>query len=173
MLSAAPGSVRDTALGGVRTTPSGSGKALSRSVRYSRTAREASSQGNPSALGVHRARLASARTKLPSTATWSAAASPRLEAPLDDALEHLSHQPAVAEAPMAVLGEGGVVGHLPLKAEPAEPAVGEVQIHLLAQSPLGTDAEEVAHQQHAHHEFGGDRGPPRGAVVLSHVPAHP
>ena len=39
--------------------------------------------------------------------------------------------------------------HRTLKAEPAEPPVGEVQMHLLAEPPLRTDAEAIAHQQHA------------------------
>ena len=51
---------------------------------------------------------------------------------------------ALAKAPVPVLGEGGVIGHLAFQAQPAEPAIRQVQVHLLAQPPLGADAEAVA-----------------------------
>ena len=44
---------------------------------------------------------------------------------------------------MPVLGEGRVVRHLAGEAEPTEPAVSEVQVNLLAQPPLGTNAVAV------------------------------
>jgi hypothetical protein len=37
-------------------------------------------------------------------------------------------------------------------------------VHLLAQAPLGADAEAVADQQHADHQLGINRGPSHGAV---------
>src|SRR5467141_4938857 len=40
-------------------------------------------------------------------------------------LEQLAQQIAIAEAAMPILGEGRVVRHLTIEAEPAEPAVGE------------------------------------------------
>jgi hypothetical protein len=47
-------------------------------------------------------------------------------------LEQLSQQIAIAEAAMPILGERRVVRHRAIEAEPTEPAVGEVQVHLLA-----------------------------------------
>ena len=55
---------------------------------------------------------------------------------------------------MAVLGEGRVVQHRAIQAEPAEPAIGEVQVDLFAQPPLGADAAAIADQQHANDQLG-------------------
>ncbi len=49
---------------------------------------------------------------------------------------------------MPILGEGRVVRHLAIEAELVEPAVGEVQVHLLAQPPFGANAKAVANKQH-------------------------
>ena len=49
----------------------------------------------------------------------------------DHGLKQLSQQVAIAEATMPILGEGRVVRYLAVEAEPAEPAVSEVQVHLL------------------------------------------
>src|SRR5215469_4139821 len=52
-----------------------------------------------------------------------------------------------------------MVGHLAIKAQPTEPAVGEVEVNLLAQPPLGPDPEAVADQQHPDQKLGIDRWP--------------
>ena len=52
-----------------------------------------------------------------------------------------------------------MIGHGTLKPESAEPPVCEVQMHLIAQPPLRTDAEAIADQQHADDQFRIDRGP--------------
>ena len=49
----------------------------------------------------------------------------------------------------ASVGKGRVVRHLAVEAEPAEPAVSEVQVNLLAQPPFRTNAVAVANQQQA------------------------
>ena len=87
-----------------------------------------------------------------------------VDAALHRHLEQPAKQVAVAEATVPVLREGGVVGHGPLQPETAEPPVGEVQVHLLAQPPLRADAEAIAYQQHPDDQFGIDRGPARLAV---------
>ena len=61
-------------------------------------------------------------------------------------LKQFAQQIAIAEATMPVLGEGRLVWHLAIEAEPAEPAVSKVQVHLFAQTPLGTNAVAVADQ---------------------------
>lgn len=80
-------------------------------------------------------------------------------------LEHLAQQIAVAEAAVSVPGEGRVIRHRAIEAQPAEPAVRQVEVDLIAQSPLGADAETVADDQHADHQFWIDRGPARRTVV--------
>ena len=50
------------------------------------------------------------------------------------------------------------------QAEPAKPAVGEVQMYLLTQPTLRTDAEAVTNDQHADHQFWINGGPPDLAV---------
>jgi hypothetical protein len=41
---------------------------------------------------------------------------------------------------MAVLREGGMVGHITFQAEPAEPPVGQVEVHFFAQPAFRADA---------------------------------
>ncbi len=53
-----------------------------------------------------------------------------------------------------------MIRDIALQAKPAEPTIGEVQMHLLAQSTLGADAEAVTDDQHPDHEFWVDRGRP-------------
>lgn len=49
---------------------------------------------------------------------------------------------------MPVLGEGRMIRDIAFKAEPAKPAIGEVQMYLLTQPKLRTDAEAVTNDQH-------------------------
>ena len=70
---------------------------------------------------------------------------------------------------MPVLGEGRVIRHIGLEAEPAEPPVGQVEMNLLAQSTLGADAVAVAHQQHPDHQLRVDRGAADVAVIRRQV----
>ena len=55
-------------------------------------------------------------------------------------------------------------GTASVEAEPAEPAIGQVEMNLLAQPPLRADAEAVADDQHPDHQLGIDRGPAGRAV---------
>jgi hypothetical protein len=63
-----------------------------------------------------------------------------------------------------------VVGNLPLQPEPAEPAVAEVQMHLLAKPTLRPDAEAVAHDQHPDHQLGINRRTAHRAVERRQLP---
>ncbi|MCP2082227.1 UNVERIFIED_ORG: hypothetical protein J2W74_003413 [Methylorubrum zatmanii] len=47
-----------------------------------------------------------------------------------------------------------MVQHPAVEPEPAEPAVGNIEMDLLAQAPLGANAEAVADEQHADHQLG-------------------
>ena len=61
-----------------------------------------------------------------------------------DALEQVPEEVAVPEPAVAVLREGGMVGHRIAQIEAAEPAIRQVQMHLLAEPPLRPDAEGIA-----------------------------
>ena len=87
--------------------------------------------------------------------------------------EDLAQDIAVAEPAVPVDREGRVVGDLVLQTQPAEPAVGQVQLHLLAQPPLRADRIAVADQQHPDHQLGIDRRTARVAVVGRHLAAQP
>ncbi len=63
-----------------------------------------------------------------------------------------------------------MVGHVAIEPEAAEPAIRQIEVNLLAQPPLGADAEAVAHDQHPDHQFGIDRGSANGAVEWSQLP---
>jgi len=71
---------------------------------------------------------------------------------------------------LPILGEGRVVRHLAIEPEPTEPAIGQVQVHLLAQPPFGTDAVAVPNQQHPHEQFRINRRPAGTAVERRQVP---
>ena len=70
---------------------------------------------------------------------------------------------------MAVLGEGGVIGHRVFKTQAAEPAVGQVEVEFLAKATFRPNAVAVAHDQHAQHQLGVDGRAANRAVVLSKV----
>lgn len=67
---------------------------------------------------------------------------------------------------MAVLRECRVVGHRAYQPEPAEPAIGEVEVHILAQAVLGADTEAEDDEQHADHQFEIDRRAARRARAV-------
>jgi hypothetical protein len=60
---------------------------------------------------------------------------------------------------MPVLGESRVIRHRTLQAEPAEPPVGQIEVNFIAQTPLRSDPEAVADQEHPDHQFEINRGP--------------
>lgn len=72
---------------------------------------------------------------------------------------------------MAILREGRVIGDFVFQTQPTEPAIGQVQVHLFAQSPLGTNAIAVADDQHAHHQFRVNRGASDGTIEVRQVGA--
>lgn len=70
---------------------------------------------------------------------------------------------------MPRFGKAGSFGHLAFEAKPAEPAVGQIEMHLLDQPPLRTDAVDVTDQEHADHQFGIERWAAHGAVISSEL----
>ena len=61
-----------------------------------------------------------------------------------------------------------MIGHIAFQPQAAEPAIGKIEMNLLAQATLGADAVAVADDQHPDHQFGIDRG---AAGVEAHAPA--
>src|SRR4051812_12008006 len=57
-----------------------------------------------------------------------------------------------------------MVGHIAVQPKPAEPAVGEIEMNLLAEPTLRADAEAIADQQNPDHQFGINRRAPDHAV---------
>jgi hypothetical protein len=83
---------------------------------------------------------------------------------------------ALAETVQPVLGECQVVGNRGVEIEPAEPSIGEVKRHLLAQLPLRAQVVAVTDNQHPDHQLRIDRWPADLAVIglqlLMHVGEH-
>ena len=63
-----------------------------------------------------------------------------------------------------------MIRHAAVKPEAAEPAIRQVKVDLLAQAPLGADAEAVSDDEHPDHQFGIDRWPPHRAVEGGQLP---
>ena len=63
-----------------------------------------------------------------------------------------------------------MVRNVAVEPEAAEPAVRQIEVNLLAQTPLGADTEAVSHDQHPDHQLGIDRGSANGAVERRHLP---
>jgi hypothetical protein len=71
-----------------------------------------------------------------------AAAQTLSDAALQDRLKDASQEIALAEAAMPVLREAGVIGHIAVEPEPAEPPVGQIEVDLFAETPLGADTKQ-------------------------------
>ena len=71
---------------------------------------------------------------------------------------------ALAKAPVPVLGKGRMVRDLVIQTEAAKPAIGEIEMNLLAQSALRAYAHAIAGDQHSDHQLRIDRGA-TGATV--------
>src|SRR5579863_665773 len=80
------------------------------------------------------------------------------------ALENMAQDLALTEAAEPVHRERRVVRNLVVEIELAEPAVGKMQGHFLAQLALMTNAIAVTDQEHTDHQLGIDRGPANVAV---------
>src|SRR5476649_2332576 len=145
--------------------------ASSRVSRYSRTDRRVlatASQSTSSDPAAERCLLASAAIRLASTAKAAPSTSPSAMQRRTTVSNSFRSRSQSRKRPCLFL-EGRVVRHLPVEAEPTEPAVSEVQVNLLAQSPFGTNAVAVANQQHPDEQFGINRRPASRAVKWRQV----
>lgn len=66
-----------------------------------------------------------------------------------------------------------MIGDLVLDAEPAKPAIGQIDLHLSADAPLRADGKHVADDEHPDHENRVNRWPPRVRVVGPEFLVHP
>lgn len=66
---------------------------------------------------------------------------------------------------MPVLREGGVIRHIAIQTQATKPAIGDVEIHFLAQPALGADAHAVSNDQHPDHQLRINRGAACLAVI--------
>lgn len=64
-----------------------------------------------------------------------------------------------------------MIRHVTVQAQAAEPAIGQVQMDLLAQPPLGADAQ-AAHQQQPDHQLGINRRPANRSVERRQLRPH-
>ncbi|KRR08796.1 hypothetical protein CP49_29730 [Bradyrhizobium valentinum] len=63
-----------------------------------------------------------------------------------------------------------MIRHRAIQTEPAEPPVSQIEVDLIAQPPLQSDAEAVTEQEHPDHQFGIDRRSTDAAVEGRQVP---
>lgn len=87
-------------------------------------------------------------------------------------LEEVPQDVALPEPAMAVARKGGMVRNLGVQSQTAEPSIGEVEMNLLAEPPLGPNAHAISNDQHPHHQLGSDRGATDGAVEWLQLRAH-
>ena len=64
-----------------------------------------------------------------------------------------------------------MIGDIAVEPEPAEPPVRQIEVDLFAEAPLGADADAVADDRHADHQFGIDRRATQRAVERREVAA--
>ena len=74
-------------------------------------------------------------------------------------LEDTAENVTVTEPLIAGARERRMIRDLVFDREPAEPAIGEVHLHVTAQSSLRADDKRIADDQHADHQLGINRGP--------------
>ena len=58
-----------------------------------------------------------------------------------------------------------MIGDVAVEPQATEPAIGKIEVDLVAQPPLGANAEAVADNEHPDHQLGIDRRATRLAVV--------
>ena len=76
----------------------------------------------------------------------------------NDALEDPPEDVAVMKAFVAGPGERRMIWQFVLDAQAAEPAVGQVDLHLAAQCPFRANGKDIADDEHPDHEHWIDRG---------------
>ncbi len=80
-----------------------------------------------------------------------------LDAIRHNMLEQVTQQIALAKAFIAGTRKRGMIGPLVFEAEPAEPAVGKIDLHLAHELTFRANGKDITQDQHAQHEFWIDR----------------
>jgi hypothetical protein len=81
-----------------------------------------------------------------------------------DRFELLAKCIAVKKAAMTILGESGMIRHLVVQAEMAEPTIGLIQMDFFAEATFRTNPVAVSDDEHADHQFGIDRWSPHVTI---------
>src|SRR5512145_3215703 len=63
-----------------------------------------------------------------------------------------------------------MIGYMAVEPKPAKPAICQIEMDFLAQTPLGADAKAIADDQYPDHQFGIDRWPTHRAVEGGQLP---
>ena len=66
-----------------------------------------------------------------------------------------------------------MIGHPILDPEAAEPAVGQIDLHLGTKLPFRANGEDIANDQHPDQQFRVDRGAARVTVIRTKLVTHP
>ena len=82
-----------------------------------------------------------------------AAHDPFLHAAPHHRLEQLAQEIALAEAAVSVLGKRRMIGNLAVEPQATKPQIGQIEVDLLAQPPLRSNAEAVAGDEHPDHQL--------------------
>ena len=77
----------------------------------------------------------------------------------------LAQEIALAEAAVAVLGKRRMIRDVAIEPQATEPAISQIEVELLAQPPLGANAEAVADNLHPDHQLRINRRATHLAVV--------
>src|SRR5262245_51886440 len=88
-------------------------------------------------------------------------------------LEDTAKEITLAEPLAAGTREYRVIRDVVLNVQAAEPAIGEVHLHLTAQQPLRADGKNIANDEHSDHEFRINRRAAERRVVRRQLRAHP
>jgi hypothetical protein len=90
---------------------------------------------------------------------------PFLHAACHHRLEQLAQKIAPAKPAVAVLGERRMIGDVAVEPQATEPAIGKIEVDLVAQPTLRTDAEAVADDEDPDYQLRIDRGSSHVAIV--------
>ena len=65
-----------------------------------------------------------------------------------------------------------MIGDMPVEPKPAKPSIGQIEVDFLAQPPLRSNAEAIAHDQHSDHQLWINRWPTHRAVECRELSPH-
>src|SRR5580704_16314264 len=58
-----------------------------------------------------------------------------------------------------------MIGNVAVEPQPTKPAIGQIEVDLVAQPTLRANAEAIADDEHPDHQLRIDRGPPDVAII--------